>query len=107
AVGAPGLRRVGELRPHRIADGLDDVALVLLDDGGGLLGVAVEHGEAGGVAEALEVVGGADDVGEEDGQGGLVAAELLVNLRARLEQAVEVPLGLLLWVPNAPGAPPV
>ena len=84
--------RVRKIGHHRVADGLDEGALELGHCAGGQLRVALQHDDAGGVAVAVEVGGGAYHVGEEYGYGGLVRTRLWADCRLRFQQPVNVAL---------------
>jgi len=85
---AHGQNRLRELGHHRVAYGFDHPTPEFSHRAGSQIRLAVQHGESGGVAVALEIGAGADDVGEQDGEGSLMPAQLFVNLGPLLEQPV-------------------
>ena len=85
-----GEQRLRKFGHDGIADRFDDDSLELPDCARDEIIVTLYQQQSRCVAEAIEVVGRADDVGEKDGALCLMTTNFFVNLRANLEELVDV-----------------
>ena len=85
-----GEQRLREFGHDGIADRFDDDSLGLPDCARDEIIVTLYQQQSRCIAEAIEIVGRADDVGEKDGALGLMTTNFFVNLGANLEELADV-----------------